>query len=453
MTECPVCCEKYTTMLRTEVKCKNCEYTCCVKCVKSYLLTIFQDPHCMNCNFFWNTEFMDTHLTRSWRNGEWKRHRGKVLFDRERSLMPNTQNDVAIELRRREEQETKNLLLQKKKEIFNQIRELNKELYDIRVNIDRASFFIETGRYPNENSTTQKERRQFVSKCLSKNCRGFLNNHYKCGLCEKQFCSKCREAKESDEHTCNEDLVASVALIVSETTPCPKCGIRIHRITGCDQMFCTQCFTGFSYSKGTIIRKVLHNPHYFERLATLRGTQGNECDEEGDGWPTLRNCISGCSYNTMCKVTSYYQVGRHIQHEEFAPENDNTDIRIQYLLNEIDDITLCKLLQQRETLHIRTIEINSILEVCVLIIIEWFQSLAKNIGIIDMRIKDNYYTTKLNELANRIEVTVNTPLRAYADRERFSVPQIFLPGPNAHRAQFNKYGYRPTKSVKDTTTS
>ena len=55
----------------------------------------------MNCHHPWPREFLDDHLSRTWREGELRHHREKILFDRERSLLPATQPDVEIEVQKR----------------------------------------------------------------------------------------------------------------------------------------------------------------------------------------------------------------------------------------------------------------------------------------------------------------------------------------------------------------
>ena len=74
----------------------------------------------------------------------------------------------------------------------------------------------------------------------AEDCRGFLSENYKCDLCQQTTCPDCNEIME-EGHTCDEEAVQSAELIKKETKPCPKCGIRIFKIDGCDQMWCTEC--------------------------------------------------------------------------------------------------------------------------------------------------------------------------------------------------------------------
>ena len=104
--------------------------------------------------------------------------------------------------------------------------------------------------------------------CEQDGCRGFLNRQGKCGVCNTWVCAKCHKVKaghHDPDHECNEDDVKTVALLTRETKPCPGCGIHTQRISGCSQMWCTQCHTSFSWTTGEAITSgPIHNPHLFE---------------------------------------------------------------------------------------------------------------------------------------------------------------------------------------------
>ena len=49
--ECTVCCEPYNKSTRAPVDCERagCNYKACTECVRAYLLTSVNEPHCMEC--------------------------------------------------------------------------------------------------------------------------------------------------------------------------------------------------------------------------------------------------------------------------------------------------------------------------------------------------------------------------------------------------------------------
>jgi hypothetical protein len=62
-------------------------------------------------------------------------------------------------------------------------------------------------------------------------------------------------------------------MIDAETRACPKCGARVFKISGCNQMFCTACNDcAFDWVTGRI-ETVIHNPHYYEFQRQLNGGQ------------------------------------------------------------------------------------------------------------------------------------------------------------------------------------
>ena len=112
---------------------------------------------------------------------------------------------------------------------------------------------------------------RFIRACCDENCKGYLSAAWKCGLCEKHSCKQCHEVLASAKdisHTCDPDKVATAALIVSESKPCPGCTVNTYKISGCNQMWCTQCKTAWNWTDGRI-EKHVHNPHYFDYLRTV----------------------------------------------------------------------------------------------------------------------------------------------------------------------------------------
>ena len=66
-----------------------------------------------------------------------------------------------------------------------------------------------------------------------------------------------------ENHVCKQEDIDTFKMIVKETRQCPTCSTNIYKIEGCDQMWCTQCHTAFSWRTGRI-ETVIHNPHYYE---------------------------------------------------------------------------------------------------------------------------------------------------------------------------------------------
>jgi len=117
---------------------------------------------------------------------------------------------------------------------------------------------------------TEKERKKFIMPCPADNCRGYLSSQYKCELCKLFTCPDCFEVigySKDEPHECKEDNIKSAELIKKETKGCPKCGVRIFKIEGCDQMWCTECKVAFSWNTGKIVvNGNIHNPHYYKYL-------------------------------------------------------------------------------------------------------------------------------------------------------------------------------------------
>ena len=76
------------------------------------------------------------------------------------------------------------------------------------------------------------EPKKFVRKCPTEECKGFMNEDWFCGLCDRYFCEKCNE-QLCDAHVCDPDAVKTMELLKKDTKGCPKCGTMIHKLSGC----------------------------------------------------------------------------------------------------------------------------------------------------------------------------------------------------------------------------
>ena len=178
-------------------------------------------------------------------------------------------------------------LVKQKDEMFYKIRDINNNFHwhiEQLINPDEEQLKEQirllqaTWRTPTQNDESiEKKKSGFVRKCADPDCRGFLSSRWKCGLCEKYTCTECNELKCDDDHTCDPNNVATSKLLSKDTKGCPACQTSIYKTDGCDQMWCTQCHTAFSWKTGQIETKI-HNPHYYE----WRRQNGGLAREPGD---------------------------------------------------------------------------------------------------------------------------------------------------------------------------
>jgi hypothetical protein len=115
-------------------------------------------------------------------------------------------------------------------------------------------------------AAAQQKQWTFVMRCEQPDCQGFVGTDWKCGLCAVKYCADCTEclaAAIETSHVCDTERLATARAIRREAKPCPKCAALISKIDGCDQMWCTQCRTAFSWRTGAI-EVYVHNPHYYQ---------------------------------------------------------------------------------------------------------------------------------------------------------------------------------------------
>lgn len=288
---CDVCCENFNQTFHKEVACPHCELRACRRCCEQYVLSQFDDVHCMGCKNTWNRLFIHSWATKRFCNTTLRRHREEVLFEREKSLLPETQPEVERILRLRDVRETIKVSSKEMFEMYNrhhifQIPYTRREEYlrihhpeILRQSLELRELYRLVNHLEDARDAPVDDAPRFVRKCpnQSENCQGFLNAEFYCGLCKNTYCNQCNELVE-DEHVCDPETKASIALIQRDTKPCPKCGTFIHRLSGCSQMWCPDCHTAFNFNTGVVELGRIHNPHYLE----FRQKGGMLSREHGD---------------------------------------------------------------------------------------------------------------------------------------------------------------------------
>lgn len=389
MTECFVCIETYNKSKHRKVTCPYCKYEACRVCWKRFILDSVRDPHCMQCTRSLSREILDPGLTKTWVNKDLKEHREVVLMDREKALLPETQPHVERRIKAEKYQEKINAQKNKIWEAQRKVGELQRQLYRMR----NQQWRLRNGMDENAEVTEEKkERRRFIRGCPQENCRGFLSTAYKCGICETWVCSSClaiKEEKDDENHTCDPNDVATAEFIKSQVKSCPQCGMGIQKVSGCSQMFCTDCHIAFSWTTGEIVHGAIHNPHYFEWRNRTGGNNGGALGQQRGPVPcgglphydTILNYVgkkkripkpdtSGSQYRyysrryipkfdpenpIIKKLSTSYRLTQHIQDIEirnYQPrgniEAQNLDLRIKYLMSRLGEDDWKKQLQRRE---------------------------------------------------------------------------------------------------------
>lgn len=306
--ECLVCTENFNLSKRTRIICPICSFVACMSCCQRYILDQ-EVSICMNkdknsdgsylCQKEWSRKFITNNFPKTWVNNQWKNMNKKVDFEREKALFAAT---IPILKQRKEIR----LLEIETSDIENKIYELNqsKKITYIENEINgieqQISFLNHRKWNLNQQIQSGCSVVNFKEVTLGKicpdiKCRGYISSQWKCGLCDKWICRECHEIKRTScdtEHNCNPDTKSTIQLLNSDTKQCPKCAIHIHKIEGCDQMWCTKCHTAFSWLRGTIETRI-HNPHYYEWIRNNNsGTSPRNVGNFECGRDLTDDCVS-----------------------------------------------------------------------------------------------------------------------------------------------------------------
>ena len=210
--------------------------------------------------------------------------------------------------------------------------------------------------------------------------------YYECNSCHQKYCSKCLVSiPRSNIHSCHPDDVLTWNEIRENSKPCPCCGSRIFRSSGCNQMFCTNCHNNFDYSTGKILAGNIHNEHRAEWIA--HGTHYTNTDiSEIEKYSSIKfnrllsyhNILMTnhlnymVSKNEIFETNDAYEIRRILlayyndietninpdKRIKFQPFCSNLKLYIEYKLNTYNQIFMKEMLDNINSQIIETIYAN-----------------------------------------------------------------------------------------------
>lgn len=410
--ECPICVSSITKSNRI-IMCGYCDFNSCIKCNKEFFKTQTH-ARCMNtdCKKEFTRNYLITNFTKTYVNTEYKNHLKTLYFQTEQSKLPETICKIAAKKTHKTRQkEIKHIYtaitdpeLNEQLEFYIMLYNLYKYCYRHEHYIyiqNEPKTIVEIDTYFNQMSLSKKQYvPKYVGRCPSDQCKGFINSKYICELCYSHICDKCNIliTDMDSTHTCDESLVSTIQLIKKDTKPCPTCHVSIYKIDGCDQMWCVECHTAFSWTTGEIEQKI-HNPHYYEylrnsnqheKLLRLHNNNNVECNPNEEEYDFLDNF--GMNISMLLRHLSIYTthfvdikqvydiyigINRTLVHIEEVeiPHNFylNTSreldrLRINYALNKLTDILYKNQVHQIYKRNAYNEEITQLLQTFIIII-------------------------------------------------------------------------------------
>lgn len=287
---CSICSDSFNEKTKRSISCPYCAAESCFGCMKKCALLWASDPKCAHCSKKLEPSFIDAVFPKGFRRGQLRIQAIKNLLEQEMSLLP--QSSIRF-------QEIK--LQERIASLYTELRHLTEMMRTspyLKFPLKRLAEIEDSFKDCQANNKKTIVRK--TTKCPTEDCRGYIPSGLKCPICQVALCSDCNAAKISgSEHSCSIEDISSWAAIKDSTVPCPKCSMRIEKISGCNQMWCTikDCNTAFDWATGKIINGPMHNPHYHEYLRTLAPLANNQ--EDHIACQTPRNKLSNARINEV----------------------------------------------------------------------------------------------------------------------------------------------------------
>ena len=477
--ECSICCSNFNKTINKKISCINCKNDVCKKCVIIWL-NERSSITCPCCNTIWDWKFSYNNIGSSFIE-KYKIVQKQVLLNLEKSYIPETQ--IFLEIK--EKAKNSQLEWQKYVKIYDKYKWMNKKdilqdqfikdnyeifgdkpskkfVKDYYKNIENEKYRIYTIYIRafvmadlqalnalNDEETVLKIRKiNPVCPCPVSDCKGYIkSNNFKCGVCDTSICKNCHiliNDENINSHTCDKKDIESIKLITKDTKPCPKCGTRIHKYEGCDQAYCTQCRTAFSYKTGEIEKGRIHNPHHYEYLrAQYNGNIPREpgdipfhdCDDHLPEF--IESNYKGSSYIMTEKIKllncikKYHICLQKFRHNEYVVRNietyenhvfkTNYEDRMKYMNNKMTEEEFVKIIYKNFKQNIFRKEFKNEL----ISFLEISKSVLKEISENIKKINTNFSMDSINEYMKINSNSLNEYIETQYDNDIKNVNDKF----------------------------
>ena len=327
----------------------------------------------MRCKVDLTDSFVLKNTSATFFNTTYKNHKIDGIMIIERNLLPMAQPIVQIERKISRTKEKLSSLTVKMKVVTNEINKLKRttndpeKLYQLNENLNIYKSIIPDMKFYIQDLISKRSSKHsyvYINKCQTENCQGYLNLEFHCDLCESSFCQQCYK-KKSFEHTCHPDDILTTNLLKTDTKPCPGCKTPIFKIEGCSQMFCTNCKTTFDWQTMVIdYSGFVHTPEFFEHM--------NKNGEDVVFLPNIELVHYVLALETHAShkhtVLNHYSLVQHFQldilqkYPDQKNQEENLDLRVKFLMDEIDEIKWRSTIKLRDTLFQKKKSVRKILD-------------------------------------------------------------------------------------------
>jgi HPt (histidine-containing phosphotransfer) domain-containing protein len=374
-TDCSVCVQKFNTK-HPPIQCPQCDFVCCSSCYKKFLLSNNQDAMCMNCKTMYDIEFLYKNLSKAFLETDYKKHRSELLYQRELSMLQSTQPYVELEL---------------------EIEKTEKEYQKLKEDVQKLKSKLQMLRYRKKIGQVLEstEQEKCIAKCPQSSCLGFLSNDWYCKLCQTSTCKNCMEIL-NDNHECNDEIVKSVKEVNDNSKPCPKCGIRIYKIDGCNQMFCVECHAFFSWKTLQLdFTGRYHNPHYLDYLKKRNILQRDPndilCGRQlnhifvNDLLEILKVKYGDKDFYDFVDPCRKIIVLRDIRLQDYRQAKQNLDLRIMLMMGKISKQVFRQRIVKREKTNFINSQVFNLIQMFISLITELFYNFSTDLDHVKLK--------------------------------------------------------------------